>query len=232
MDNKHADEIVKWLINLGADLCLTDDEGLTAAYHALAFDHINVVKILPLLTLYTENLIYLPKNENEKNLQKKEDVSNDVNIDVNGNLRSAFHIVCQWGSVKSLEYLLKLNYLELNVIRKNNFFITNNNDDKNVLKMLLNNHLDIVDDIVLENKDASDCLNQKNVLFEMNSILVDGTAPIHLVARYNHINCLELLLNNNVDYNCKDYNNNTPLDIANRWGRQTFIDFLSKYNEK
>jgi ankyrin repeat protein len=228
----YTDEIVKLLINLGADVCLTDDEGLTAAYHALAFDHINVVKSLPLLTLYTENLIFLFRNENEENLQKKEDNNNDIKIDVNGNLRSAFHIVCQWGSVKSLEYLLKLNYLELNIIRKNNFFMTNSNDDKNELKIILNNHLHIIHDIILEKKDVSDCLYKKNILFNMNSVLVDGTAPVHLVARYNHINCLELLLNNNVDYNCKDYNNNTPMNIAIRWGRQTFIDFLSKYNEK
>jgi ankyrin repeat protein len=240
IDNKYindlcTDEIVKFLINVGANLCLTDSEGLTAAYHALAFDHINVVKSLPLSALYTENLIFLElsKNENEnlQNLQKKEDFSNDLKVDLNVNIRSAFHIVCQWGSVKSLEYLLKLNNLELNIIKKNNFFMNNNNNDKNELKIILNNHMDIVDDIVLE-KYASDYLIEKNILFKINCFLADGTTPIHLVARYNHSNCLELLLNNNADYNCKDYNNDTPLDIANRWGRQAIVDYLSKYFEK
>jgi ankyrin repeat protein len=235
MNNQCADEIVKFLINWGADLYLTDSEGLTGAYHALAFDHIDVVKSLPLSALYTENLIFLElsKNENEndnvQNLQKKEDLSNDLKVDLNVNIRSAFHIVCQWGSVKSLEYLLKLNNLELNVIKRNYFFMNDDNNNKNELKIILNNHMVIVDDIVLE---KNDCLIEKNVLFKINCFLADGTSPIHLVARYNHINCLELLMNNNADYNSKDYNNDTPLDIANRWGRQAIVDFLSKYFEK
>lgn len=199
---------------------------MTAAYHALAFDHINVVKKLPLLSLFTENLIFLKsfQNENERNENNVKELNNN-----SVNLRSAFHIVSQWGSIKSLAYLLKLNLLELNIINKNNFVFNNENDDLNELNLILNDHIDIVNGIVLEKKEIVVLGSEKNVLFRIDRILIDGTTPLHLVARYNHINCLELFLNYGVRHDSKDHNDNTPIDIANIWGRQTFVDFLSKY---
>ena len=56
-------------------------------------------------------------SENSINLKNNDDITSDKieyeneNENENEKFRSAYHIACQWGSIKSLEFLLKLNFI-------------------------------------------------------------------------------------------------------------------------
>ena len=79
---------VSFLLSQGASPSHTDSDGLTATAHALAFDHVNVLSVLPVRSLDIDSLN--PDFNTERS---------DLNE------RSAVHIVCQWGSIKCLNYL-------------------------------------------------------------------------------------------------------------------------------
>ena len=199
---------VSLLLSQGCDLSLTDGDGYTAAAHALAFDQISVVEILPISAFFTENLnpkIKIPISNITENNQKKEISDTDIDIQVEVPWvisRSAFHILCQWGSIKSLNYLLTFNQ---NGMRRS----------------------DAVDVEVTESMEIGRDINTKNenhhtnfdYLFPVNFALSDGTTALHVAARYGHINCLKKLIEVGGDFRVMDIHGNTPLLLSRKWGR-------------
>lgn len=288
------------------DLFLTDIDFLTAAAHALAFDHISVVKILPISVFYPENLNPLPQNFRENFISKNENscvsqivekpkvegqnIENDIEVtgltdgdkmnkemnlsddipeqynveegggtisrekqiiknktiennkmeeynenelkenNVNVTLKSAFHIVCQWGSIKCLRYLLdpeSTNSKIDDVLHKNdmNCELENRDDLKNLPKNNLKKNYVIIDNNIIANENISTENSQiKNsemrLKFPFNTNLSDGTTPLHLAAKYGHIACLTELITAGADFRVFDRYGNTPLSLAQKWGRK------------
>ena len=323
---------VTFLLSEGACLLQKDSEGLTAAAHALAFDHIDIVKILPVYAFDTDHLnldikmtknknknIELQKSENSINVQKSDAMTNNKNDNKNenkdenedenenknenedenenenenkydndhdhdhGNSRSAFHIVCQWGSVKSLKFLLELNtimtinddkedetkndntndgrnHIIINKLNRNQNENVNenrvgtgdtikyddnhsndNNDDSNNNKTRswnTNNNDDSNDNRTLNTNSNDDSNNNKKISWNTNKFtnkknnlnikMTDGTQPIHLAARYGHLNCLRILIINNAEINTMDCYGNTPFMLAKKWGRKECELYLSE----
>ena len=299
------------------DLFLTDSESLTAAAHALAFDHISVVTILPISVFYPENLNPLQRNSNKvdicenkndsvnqemKKTKLEENVKSDIvinelissneiesELNVNSNipkqynveeeeegveegvttnyekktvkngrngnnkmiennenglkienksnvtLKSAFHIICQWGSIKCLRYLLDPR----SVKRTNDVLVKNkskcefkkrdefkntpckNSDDNDVI---LENRIRADEEIYTENSELKN--TEMRLKFPLNSFLSDGTTPLHLAAKYGHISCLTELITAGADFRVFDCYGNTPLLLAQKWGRKDCETFL------
>ena len=297
---------------------------MTAAAHALAFDHIDIVKILPVHAFDTDHLnldikmtkkknknTELQKSENSVNIEKIDAMTNNKNDNKNenknenenenedkydnehyhGNSRSAYHIVCQWGSEKSLKFLLELNTIMTidnededetdndNTNDGRNHIIINklnrsqneninenrvkieyddnnsndNNDNSNNNKTLnANNNEDSNNNETLNTNDNEDSNNNKtlntnnnedsnnnktlslntnkftNRKNNLNIKMTDGTQPIHLAARYGHLNCMKILILNNAEINTIDCYGNTPFMLAKKWGRKECELYLSE----
>ena len=304
---------VSYLIEKNVDLFLTDSDFLTAAAHALAFDHISVVKILPISVFYPENLNPLPqnfredfisknenscvsqivkkpkvegqniKNDNEvtgssdgdkmnKEMNLSDDIPEQYNVEegrgtvsgekqiiknetnenkkmeeynenelkensANVTLKSAFHIVCQWGSIKCMRYLLdpeSTNSKIDDVLHKNDLkcelekrdHLKNPPNNNNLKK----NNV-IIDNNIIANKkiDTENSLiknTEMRLKFPFNTNLSDGTTPLHLAAKYGHISCLTELITAGADFRVFDRYGNTPLSLAQKWGRKECETYL------
>ena len=227
---------VSFLISQGACPFLSDSEGLTAAAHALAFDHIDVIRILPVHMFDSKNLnwnLYANENENENG---NENENENKNENKNENFRSAYHIVCQWNSIRSLKYLLELKsfmVIENIKLRRDSDEIgddenyNNNNNDNNNHNNKNHNHRNDGNNSTNndnDNNNNDNCSNNNNN--SLNISMLDGTRPIHLAARYGHLDCLKILVSHNADIEVLDNYNNTPYLLAKKWGRQNCEDYL------
>ena len=245
---------VSLLHSQGCDLSQTDSNCFTAAAHALAFDHISVVQILPITAFFTENLnpkIFLPFPESVVNnqMEKIVDTENDahvnecskndkamiavdssveismefdtkneksekINIEVEVEVprvisRSALHIICQWGSIKCLDYFMALSPKEI----KNT-----NISCGEVVEYWTG------DDFNTKNKnDNGTTVNH----FPVNFFLSDGTTALHVAARYGHLSCLKKLIEVGSDFRIMDIHGNTPLLLSRKWGRTECENYLS-----
>ena len=247
---------VSLLLSQDCDLSLTDSNGYTAAAHALAFDHISVVQILPISAFYTENLnpkicqpvsgsnvsvsnqvkkmndteidadmVYWNANDNvmiavNSSVESMECDTNNVtseesNVEVEVEvprviLRSALHILCQWGSIKCLDYLLALIPTEIENTSISNLEVLESTGS--------------ADDFNIENE--NDNVTTVN-FFPANFALSDGTTALHVAARYGHLNCLKKLIEVGGDFRIMDINGNTPLLLSRKWGRTECGIYLS-----
>ena len=245
---------VSLLSSQGCDLSLTDSNGYTAAAHALAFDHISVVQILPISAFFTENLnpkIFSPilgsivNNQMEKMIDTennahvsecskndkamiavdsnveismecdaKKEKSEELNVEVEVEvprviITSALHIICQWGSIKCLDYLLALSPNEI----KNT-----NISNMEVVEYWTG------DDFNTKNKyDNGTTVSH----FPVNLSLSDGTTALHIAARYGHLSCLKKLIEVGSDFRIMDVHGNTPLLLSRKWGRTECENYLS-----
>ena len=244
---------VSLLQSQGCDLSLTDSDGYTAAAHALAFDHISVVEILPIVAFFTENLnskidmqpsristnnqvketsdtnIHTLKsrnNENKVSAQMKDNINmevecstisgkSDVKVEVPWVImRSAFHIICQWGSIKSLNYLLALKGLKTEERNVSEFEGLGSIEISHHLNTKNENYHTVTDD-----------------LFPVNYSLIDGSTALHVAARYGHINCLKKLIEAGGDFRVVDIHGNTPLLLSRKWGRTECDVYLSDLHD-
>ena len=245
---------VSLLLSQGCDLSQTDNNYFTAAAHALAFDHISVVQILPITAFFTENLnpkIFSPFPESVVNNQMEKiiDTENDahvnecskndkamiavdssveismefdtkneksekINIEVEVEVprvisRSALHIICQWGSIKCLDYFMALGSKEI----KNT-----NISSGEVVEYWTG------DDFNTKNEnDNGTTVNH----FPVNFSLSDGTTALHVAARYGHLSCLKKLIEVGSDFRIVDIHGNTPLLLSRKWGRTECENYLS-----
>ena len=167
------------------------------------------------------NMIYWNENDNvmiavnssvesiecDTNNEKSKELNVEVEVEVEVEvprviLRSALHILCQWGSIKCLDYLLALNPEGI---------------EKTTIKNLE----------VLKSTGSADDFNTKNENdngttinhFPVKFALSDGTTALHVAARYGHLNCLKKLIEVGGDFRIMDINGNTPLLLSRKWGR-------------
>ena len=231
-----------------------DSDGFTAAAHAVAFNHLSVLKILPISTLFTENLNpksrILPIGQNRDNISEfiKEAYSteNDENCTDFGvtHLRSACHIACQWGSADSLQHLLHYNTAQSDALG----IMESNSHDGTVTvtetvtetetetvgpyeeQSGMSDVLDIQgipEDSIQTKKEPLNSGNERRTAFNVNATLSDGTTPLHLAARYGHLSCLKLLIAAEADFRVVDLHGNSPLLLAQKWGREDCEEYLS-----
>ena len=239
-------ECVSLLQSQGCDLTLTDSDGYTAAAHALAFDHISVVRTLPIAAFYnkqlnpktnrrpfkisennqvmvnSDNNIDAPVSSNNQS-RTSAHVDNNVDMKVEFNTesdksedqvevpwvitRSAFHIICQWGSIKSLDYLLALKEIE-------------NND----LEFAINGFFERSHDVNTKNENSHTISDD---FLPVNYTLDDGSTALHVAARYGHVNCLKKLIEAGGDFRVLDMHGNTPLLLSRKWGNTECDVYLS-----
>jgi ankyrin repeat protein len=235
-------------------MLLSDKDGLTAASHALAFDHLSVVKELPLSLLSTENLnLTISKKvggnkklerkgkeigrngqeENDQIIEESDQIIDGSSLGLGSGLglglkqiiernsRSALHIVSQWGSIRCLEFLLGMNLHHNSNPNENPIFdpsLLISNTDSILLKPDPNPN-------PFSNSNSNIDLNPN---IDINIKMHDGTTPLHLAARYGHIDCLKLLIKNNADPYGKDCLGNNALKVAQIWGREECVTYLSE----
>ena len=223
-----------------------DSEGFTAAAHAVAFNHLSVLKILPISTLFTENLN--PKSRISTNIGEfiKEAYSteNDENCTDFGvtHLRSACHIACQWGSADSLQHLLHYNTAQsdaLGIMESNSHSGTVTVTVTETVTETVGPYEEqsgmsdvpdiqgIPEDSIQTEKEPLNSGNERRTTFNVNATLSDGTTPLHLAARYGHLSCLKLLIAAEADFRVVDLHGNSPLLLAQKWGREDCEEYLS-----
>ena len=227
---------VSFLLSQGASPSHTDSDGLTATAHALAFDHVNVLSVLPVRSLDIDNLNPATSGERERS---------------DRNVRSALHIVCQWGSIKCLNYLIQINSIKRmdddnaddNVDKSNNDNSTNNGNDNRNNEILRTNEIEKADKLNSSqssnpNLDSISNCNSKfnlnsnlNSDFDLNIAMTDGTTPLHLSARYGHLNCIKLLISYGVDFAVLDCNGNSPLMLSKLWCRKDCEKYLTEISK-
>jgi ankyrin repeat protein len=221
-----------------------DSDGFTAAAHAVAFNHLSVLKLLPISTLFTKNLNpksqISPSGENADNtgecVEQAYSSENDGNRSDIGvtHLRSACHIACQWGSADSLQLLLHYNCHTA----ESNAPGTMGGDSGTVAVgpyEELPEMMDIQDvsgtpgiqGIPEATVRVDSAGTKKKKMFDVNATLSDGTAPLHLAARYGHLSCIKLLVAAEADFRALDLHGNSPLLLAQKWGRGDCEEYLS-----
>ena len=202
---------VSFLLSQGASLSHTDSDGLTATAHALAFDHVNVLSVLPVRSLDID--ILNPIFDSEINT-----------VCTVRNVRSAVHIVCQWGSIKCLNYLIKINSAK--EVDKDD----NDNDNFDDNQNTNTNHNDKLNSE--QNSNSNLNLNSNlNSNFNLNIAMTDGTTPLHLSARYGHLNCIKLLISYGADFTVLDCNGNSPLMLSKLWCRKDCEKYLTEISK-
>jgi ankyrin repeat protein len=124
--------------------------------------------------------------------------------------RSAFHIICQWGSIKSLDYLLALKGIET--------------EKRNISECGSLGSVEISHDYNTKNKNSHTISDD---LFPVNYSLQDGSTALHVAARYGHVNCLKKLIEAGGDFRVLDMHGNTPLLLSRKWGNTECDVYLS-----
>jgi ankyrin repeat protein len=235
---------VSLLLSQGADTALMDSDGFTAAAHAVAFNHLSVLKILPISTLFTANLNpksqISPSKENADNIGEYVEQANSSENDGNRSdivvthLRSACHIACQWGSADSLQLLLHYN---CNIAESDALGTMGGDSGTGAVGPYeeLPEVMDIQDvsgtpgiqGIPEATVRVDSAGTKKKKMFDVNATLSDGTAPLHLAARYGHLSCIKLLVAADADFRALDLYGNSPLLLAQKWGRGDCEEYLS-----
>ena len=124
--------------------------------------------------------------------------------------RSAFHIICQWGSIKSLTYLLALKGIET--------------EKRNISEFESLGSVERSHDFNTKNENSHTISDD---LFSVNYSLIDGSTALHVAARYGHVNCLKKLIEAGGDFRVLDMHGNTPLLLSRKWGNTECDVYLS-----
>jgi ankyrin repeat protein len=124
--------------------------------------------------------------------------------------RSAFHIICQWGSIKSLTYLLAM---------KKYFTGMKSTTVLYRLGSVAKGH---------DSNTKTDIFGTtESNFFPVNYSLDDGSTALHVAARYGHVNCLKKLIEAGGDFRVLDMHGNTPLLLSRKWGNTECDVYLS-----
>lgn len=233
-----------------------DSEGFTAAAHTVAFDHLSVLKILPISTLFTENLnpkqrIICDREEKDnidEHVGEADSIRNDRNcsdIDVTmsvTHLRSALHIACQWGSVECLQHILQCNNTETESATQE---IKGSQKEHLSGSVTVGHCVDLPGtpgitvipgkpdpEIRINEEQHNSEAKKKRSIFNVNAALSDGTTPLHLAARYGHLSCIKLLVAAEADFRVLDFYGNSSLCLAQKWGREDCAEYLSGLCDK
>lgn len=52
--------------------------------------------------------------------------------------------------------------------------------------------------------------------------------PVHVAAEFDHVEVVKLLLAHGADFNCRDFDESTPLHVASQYGSLNTLDYLLK----
>ena len=169
----HVDS-VRILLEEGADPCIVDNEGLTAAAHALAFDHQNVVECFVATAMVTnrENACHDDVSKILQPYLVPSSTEPICNIDT-----TALHITAQWGSIKCISYLLMSNTADVNVALV---------DGTTPLHAASRwGHVTCVKELLMAGADV----NRRDIT---------GNTPVELASMWGRTTCVALLTSNNI----------------------------------
>jgi ankyrin repeat protein len=225
-----------------------DSDGFTAAAHAVAFNHLSVLRLLPITTLFTENLNpksqISPSGENTDDIGEYVEVADRAENDGNytdigvTHLRSACHIACQWGSADSLQLLLHYNNNIAEIDLPGNMGVDSGTvtggpcDEQPGMTYVPNvshtQDIQLTPEASIRIDEAPYGTETKNrKVFDVNATLSDGTTPLHLAARYGHLSCIKLLVAAEADFRALDLYGNSPSLLAQKWCREDCEEYLS-----
>ncbi|XP_059471144.1 uncharacterized protein LOC132194090 [Neocloeon triangulifer] len=201
--------IVKLLVKEGADHRSKDNNDWTPLHFAARFGSIDMLRFLVDhdsdacrdLTNYNENALHLAACNKDVQMCKYLNINGSFDaFSVDARQYTALSIAIKFGIVENIEYLTSLN----NVDPHGNLCLTDNEDDDatfatlggpaEVLKNLLRSkHFDI---------------NRKNE---------KGYTPLHYVAKMDHLEATQLLLENGANIDELEWNKSTALMLAARF---------------
>ncbi|MGL5028760.1 MAG: ankyrin repeat domain-containing protein [Wolbachia pipientis] len=190
-------DVVRFLIDQGADYNITDNEG-TPVYYAFQYGHVRIVKyfveeksIDPMApineygsTLFGEAIVG-GDLDTIKYLMSRKDVTYDCN--------DLLEIAILNGHLDVVEYLVEEKGVDVNFVGENGW-------------------TPLLDAVERDNVEVVEYLIEKGAY--VNAITEDGTTGLHIAAEHCNFDMVKCLVINGANINVRDKNNNTPLHLA------------------
>lgn len=239
---KNYYSVIKYLVDNGSELNVSDNAGNTPLLIAVQYCNLPIVKYL----VENNATINVKNNKGETPLicalykQKFPiikyliDKGADLNIKIAKNNKTPLYIACKNKMENVVKYILEKGVkIEKNELKKINKYIAKNEDYKNIENILFDYECKILIDACKNNN-----VNTINEIFEygtdiniknkyQNSLLIMASKLVNK----NSINIFEKLIDNNADINYKGEYNMSPLLVACYFIKEEVISKLIEKND-
>lgn len=203
-----AGDVVRYLLEHGADPLAMDAAGWTGAAHALAFDHVSVLRANSFTVVMAARM--------------GRDTSS-----------SPLHIVARWGSLGAWHWLLENVCASPgypNPLGRPDA-ATGPGLTRPVAgpSMSQSPSLMTIEDNSTESigVESGGMCEEQAVVAMVRHISVDGVTPLHLAARYGHAAMCRALVDMGADPKARDAVGHSCIDVAHIWGRSEIVSFLN-----
>lgn len=237
-------EIVKELLDLGADASNGDNENSRPIHNAALAGHVNV---LELLLSNGDDINAIDDNGNSPllwTLLRRQYIAADFLLDQKASVQivssrgmSALHFAVQSGRVDLVVKILDLG-ADVNATTSNNqtpLFLALYNDDKDVADILLDSGANVEDTtsqgtsllyyaLAFRDKDIANKMIEKGTSFTQTNNL--GMTMLHYAAARGFNDAVELLCDKGIDIDSKCINGKTALYYATIWGNREIVNLL------